>query len=143
MIKDFLFPKKLDYKGASAMLLALRLLFGIMLITHGVQKIMAYDALAAGNFPDPLGIGSAASVGLAIFGEVVCSAAFVFGFLYRLSMLPMIITLAVAFFAVHGGSVAEGELAFIYLVVFIIMYAAGPGSYSLDALISRKLGIRR
>ena len=35
---------------------------------------------------------------LAIFGELFCSVAFVFGFLYRLSMIPMIVTMAVAFF---------------------------------------------
>ena len=38
---------------------------------------------------DPLGIGSQLSLVLAIFGEMVCSMAFIFGFLYRLAMLPM------------------------------------------------------
>ena len=32
---------------------------------------------------------------LAIFGEMVCSMAFIFGFLYRLAMLPMIFTMCI------------------------------------------------
>ena len=35
------------------------------------------------------GIGSKLSLVLAIFGEMVCSMAFIFGFLYRLTMIPM------------------------------------------------------
>ncbi len=46
---------------------------------------------------------------LAIFGELFCSVAFVFGFLYRLSMIPMIVTMAVAFFFAHGGSITGGS----------------------------------
>ena len=43
--------------------------------------------------------------------------AFIFGFLYRLAMLPMIFTMCIAFFVVHGSDpFAVNELAFIYLV---------------------------
>ena len=44
----------------------------------------------------------------------------------------MIVTMAVAFFFAHGGSITGGELAFVYLVVFILMYMVGPGKYSVD-----------
>jgi len=51
----------------------------------------------------------------------------------------MIITMAVAFFIVHGNDVfAIKELSFIYMIVFILLYIAGPGHYSFDAII-RKL----
>ena len=59
--------------------------------------------------------------------------------LYRLCMIPMIIVMATAFFYIHGGSVANGELAFSYLLLFILMYIAGPGRYSVDAIISYHL----
>ena len=109
----------------------MRLLFGSLLMTHGYAKLMGFAAMSA-SFPDPFGIGSRYSLMLAIFGELFCSVAFVFGFLYRLSMIPMIVTMAVAFFFAHGGSITGGELAFAYLVVFILMYVAGPGKYSVD-----------
>lgn len=138
MIKSFLFPTCYGEKSYSVFLLALRILFGLLLASHGLQKLLAYSSLAAGGFPDPLGIGSGASACLAIFGELFCSVAFIFGFLYRLSMIPMIVTMAVAFGAVHGWSINQGELAFAYLLVFIVMYIAGPGLYSVDGLIAKK-----
>ncbi len=52
-------------------------------MSHGVQKWANYDVMS-GSFPDPLGIGSQLSLVLAICGELVCSLAFIFGFLYRL-----------------------------------------------------------
>jgi putative oxidoreductase len=61
------------------------------------------------------------------------------GALYRLSMLPMLVTMAVAFFHIHSGSIVQGELAFVYLMVFILMYIAGPGQYSIDAKIHEYL----
>lgn len=122
----------------SALILALRLFFGIMLITHGYAKMMNFDALSA-TFADPLGVGSHVSLLLAIFAEVVCAVAFIFGFLFRLAVLPMIVTMAVAFFVVHGGTVAHGELALVYLVVFTLLLLVGPGRFSLDAILGRRL----
>ena len=64
-------------------------------------------------------------LGLAIFGELACSMAFIIGFLYRLAM-PMIFTMGMAFFVIHGNDpFAVKELAFIYLVVYVQMYIIG------------------
>ena len=81
-------------------LLALRLLFGGLLLMHGIMKIIDFDVLSV-SFPDPLGIGSTYSLALAIFAEAACSCAFILGLLFRLSLLPMITTMAVAFW---GGT---------------------------------------
>ena len=134
----FLFPVQPD-KRFSALVLALRVLFGGLLLSHGLQKWAAFSDLAP-VFPDPLGIGSSASLTLAVFGEAVCSVAFVFGFLYRLALLPMIFTMSVAFFVVHGADpFAVKELAFVYLAVFVVLYVAGPGRYSVDYVIGKKM----
>ncbi|MCD8318151.1 MAG: DoxX family protein [Paraprevotella sp.] len=126
-----LFPRKANQTNFSLFLLAMRLFFGAMLMTHGYAKLMNFVSMSA-SFPDPFGVGSRLSLMLAIFGELFCSVAFIFGFLYRLSMLPMMVTMATAFFFAHHGSVSVGELSFIYLVVFILMYLVGPGKYSID-----------
>jgi len=132
----FLFPVKPDGWGISMLLLAFRILFGILLLTHGIQKWMSFSELS-GSFPDPLGVGSSVSLGLAIFGEVVCSVAFIFGAFYRLALIPMIFTMGVAFFVIHGGDpFAAKELAFVYLIAYIIMYIAGPGKFALDRLVA-------
>lgn len=139
VIYKFLFPSKPDGTAMSLLILALRIVFGVLLMSHGVQKWANFSAMSD-SFPDPLGIGSQLSLILAIFGEMVCSIAFIFGFLYRLAMIPMIFTMCVAFFVIHANDpFATKELAFVYLVVFILLYITGPGKYSLDHFIAKAL----
>ena len=138
-ILRFLFPDKPYTAGNSWLLLAARIIFGGLLMSHGIAKWQNFDALSAA-FPDPLGVGSGVSLALAIFGEVVCSVGFIAGLFYRLALIPMIFTMIVAFFVVHANDVfAVKELAFIYLVVFILMYIAGPGKFSIDHIIGNEL----
>ncbi|MCC8146418.1 MAG: DoxX family protein [Bacteroidales bacterium] len=134
-----LFPVKQPKGAFSLMLLSFRILFGIVLMTHGLEKLSNFSQLSE-SFPDPLGLTSRVSLGLAIFGEVACSLAFVFGFLYRLVLIPMIFTMGVAFFIIHGGDpFADRELAFVYMVTYIILYFPGPGKYSVDYWLGRNL----
>ncbi|MDR0962657.1 MAG: DoxX family protein [Mediterranea sp.] len=132
MLFKFLFPTKPEGAYASTLLLVARVVFGLLLMSHGIQKWTNFQELSA-SFPDPLGVGSSFSLVLAIFGELACSAAFIVGFLYRLSMIPMIFTMCVAFFVIHGGDAfSVKELPFAYLILFILLYLAGPGKYSVD-----------
>lgn len=126
-------------KSLPTFLLIARIVFGILLMNHGIQKWTNFQELSA-VFPDPLGVGSPLSLGLAIFGELACSMAFIIGFLYRLAMIPMVFTMAVAFFVIHGNDpFATKELAFVYLVVFILMYIIGPGKFAVDRWIRKAL----
>lgn len=104
MIYNFLFPTKPNTTKVSLFLLAVRIIFGILLMNHGIQKWSNFQELSTA-FPDPIGLGSSISLGLAIFGELVCSMGFIFGFLYRLAMIPMIFTMIVAFFVIHANDV--------------------------------------
>ena len=109
-ILRFLFPDKPYTAGNSWLLLAARIIFGGLLMSHGIAKWQNFDALSAA-FPDPLGVGSGVSLALAIFGEVVCSVGFIAGLFYRLALIPMIFTMCVAFFAVHGGDPFAARLS--------------------------------
>lgn len=134
-----LFPAAPCGAGASWLLLAARIAFGAMMMTHGIAKWQNFEALSTA-FPDPLGVGSRASLVLAIFAEVVCAAGFITGTLYRLALIPMIFTMCVAFFSVHGGDpFAARELAMLYLAAFVLLWAAGPGRYAVDHWIARRL----
>lgn len=136
---EFPVPGEPRDSRSSWLLLAARVVFGLLLMSHGIAKLQNFEALSA-TFPDPLGVGSRVSLVLAVFGEVVCAAGCVAGLLYRLALIPMVFTMCVAFFAVHGGdSFAARELALVYLVVFVLMYAAGPGRYAADTLIAQRI----
>lgn len=124
---------------SSALLLAARIIFGLLFLSHGMLKWMAFSDLVI-NFPDPLGVGHTVSLLLTIFAEVLCSVAFIMGFLYRLALLPMIFAMAVAAFVIHAGDpLVVREPALIYLTIFIIMFISGAGRFSVDAMIQRYL----
>ena len=139
VVYKFLFPAKPVGNAFSLFLLALHILFGVLLLSHGIQKWTNFSAMSE-SFPDPLGVGSTLSLGLAVFAEVFCSVGFIFGAFYRLAMIPMVFTMGMAFFVIHGNDpFAVKELAFIYLVVFVLMYITGPGKFSIDHVISSAL----
>ena len=143
MIYKFLFPLKPDSAGVSLFLLILRISFGLLLMNHGIQKWSNFQELST-SFPDPLGLGSPLSLGLAVFAELACPMAFIIGFLYRLAMIPMIFTMVIAFFVIHANDVfAMKELALVYLIIFVLMYISGPGKYSVDYVIGRQLKNKR
>ena len=79
------------------------------------------------------------SLMLSIFAEFCCSLFLITGLLVRITVLPMIAAMAVAVFDGHDAMMPEGELALIYLILFIILYATGPGRYSIDYLIDSKV----
>lgn len=119
-------------------LLLFRIVFGLfMLVGHGWGKLMAFSDKAAA-FPDPLGIGSELSMGSAIFCEVVCSALVVLGLATRFAVLPLVFTMVIAAFVVHGGDpFATKELALIYLFAFALLFFTGPGSLSIDKMLAK------
>lgn len=81
VVYKFLFPAKPVGNAFSLFLLALRILFGVLLLSHGIQKWTNFSAMSE-SFPDPLGVGSTLSLGLAVFAEVFCSVGFIFGAFY-------------------------------------------------------------
>ena len=139
-VKTFLRLLRLDFLPVNAdlALLALRLWLGLtLLFNHGLDKLLSFSEKASG-FPDPLGVGHSASLALAVFGEVVCSALLVLGLMARLASLGLAINMSVAFFLVHQTALSgehSGELAFVYLAGFVALLIAGPGRFSLDQVV--------
>ena len=111
-----------------------------MLFGHGADKLVNFGDIVI-NFPDPLGIGSGLTLGFAVFAEFFCSLAIGFGILTRLATIPLMITMLVATFVVHGaGPWATQELAFVYFLVYLAILIAGPGKYSVDRKVVQKNG---
>ena len=135
-MKKIFFPSVFPDASVSRLLLTLRLFFGFLFLMHGIDKLANFEVLSY-SFPDPLGMGSHLSLVLVILAEVFCALTFIGGFLFRFSLLPMLFAMFIAFFYAHGGSIADGELAFIYLGVFLLLLVTGPGRYSADYLIYR------
>jgi len=142
MFYNFLFPNYCREKVVSLLILAVRVFFGILFFTHGVSKLMNFNYLVD-SYPDVLGFGSYMSLMVTIFCEFCCSMFLVAGLLQRIVVLPMIAAMAVAFFDVHDAVFPEGELAFIYMIVFLMLFFTGPGRYSVDYLLVKKFNKER
>jgi putative oxidoreductase len=128
-------------RSADVALLVLRIWYGAaLLLLHGWGKVMNFSTLSE-KFADPFGIGRTPSLVLAIFGEVICPALLVAGLYTRVAALGAAVAMGTAFWFAHGAKLSgpgNGELAFAYLGVFVALFIAGAGKYSVDARIGAK-----
>jgi putative oxidoreductase len=109
-----------------------------MFFAHGLDKLTNFNELSQ-TFPNVLGFGSYFSLMVSIFCEFCCSLFLITGLMVRITVIPMIVSMAVAFFDVHDGMLPQGELALIYLIMFLLLYITGPGRFSIDYLIDKKI----
>jgi len=118
--------------------LLLRLVFGGMFIYHGYPKLANYDQMVQ-MFGDPIGIGNELSVILTIFGEFVCGILIVLGLFTRFAVVPVFITMLVAYFVAHGkDEFTVKMLPFVYLFLCVVIFILGSGKYSVDAALFKK-----
>ncbi len=139
VINHFLFPRPIGEMGSSLLILFFRLFIGAFILVHGITKCIHFSAMAE-HFPSPIGIGSKASLILVIFAEVVCALGFLTGFLYRLSLIAMIFSFSVIVFVVSAhANFQQKELPLVYLLSLVLLFLSGPGKYSIDYLIGKKI----
>lgn len=106
----------------------------LMLFGHGFDKLVNFSDKAA-NFPDPIGVGAALSLALAVFAEFFCSVAIGFGFATRLATIPLIITMITAAFVIHADDPwGRKELAILYMIPYLALLFTGAGKFSIDWL---------
>ena len=113
-------------------LLILRILSGAVLLSHGYPK---FQKILEGNlqFGDPLGIGQVPSLYLSTFAEFLCAILIIIGLFTRLSLIPLIINMSVAFFIVHAtDDFATKEKSILFLGMFIVLFLTGAGRFSID-----------
>jgi putative oxidoreductase len=116
-------------------ILLVRLIFGGMFIYHGYTKLAAYSQIQP-NFPDLIGIGATLSFNLVIFAEFGCGILVALGFLTRLAIIPIFITMSVAFFIAHAKDpFVVKQIAFVYWLLCVPIFVFGGGRYSVDRIL--------
>ncbi|MFH2055407.1 MAG: DoxX family protein, partial [bacterium] len=110
----------------------------MMAFGHGLGKLTTFSERAAG-FADPFGFGSTLSLSFAVFAEFFCSLLLVLGLFTRAIVIPLMITMAVAFLIIHAADpFGRKELALLYFTTYATIFFAGPGKYALDRLFARR-----
>ena len=121
-------------------LLLIRLSFGgIMCFQHGIPKLMKLLNGAPYKFADVFGLGTGLSLSLAVFSEVLCGFLLVIGLFTRWASVPLIVTMIIAAFLIHGSDpFGDKELAILYLIAYLCIFLLGPGKYSIDHRIGKE-----
>jgi putative oxidoreductase len=117
----------------------LRIMTGFLFFEHGAQKLFGFPAPMPGGGGPPIlslfGIGSI----LEFFGGLLI----LLGLFTRPVAFILAGEMAVAYFMAHapGGFwplLNKGELAVLYCFVFLYLFVAGGGEWSLDRLLRRR-----
>ncbi|MDF1823287.1 MAG: DoxX family protein [Verrucomicrobiales bacterium] len=137
LIQKATFPGSHDHLSSLGLLILRVLLGGFMLFGHGWGKLATFSEKSA-QFPDPLGVGSTPSLALAVFAEVFCAAALILGFFTRAAVIPLLTTMVVAAFIIHGDDPFQRkEFALLYAIPFLALMLTGAGAFSIDAKLKR------
>ncbi|MBF5026485.1 DoxX family protein [Planobacterium oryzisoli] len=120
-------------------LLAVRIFIGFAMISHGFPKLMKLSGDEPISFYNFLGLGPEVSLGLAVFAEFVCSIFIILGLFTRWAVFFLLITMAVAGLVVHGSDpFGDKEMSLLYLANYLMLFAFGPGKFSIDAMIAKR-----
>ena len=120
-------------------LLIIRIFVGFAMLSHGfpkLQQLLSGEEIQFYNF---LGIGEKFTLILAVFAEFVCSIFIILGLFTRFAVFFLIVTMAVAGLVFHNADpFSKRETSLLYLSVYLLIFAAGPGKYSIDGMISKR-----
>ena len=135
------FNSDIQSKYLNLALLIMRVAFGLMIaLGHGWCKLCTFAEKSA-TFSDPLGVGNAVSLSLAVFAEFFCGLSLALGFVTRAVAFPLFFAMIVAVLIVHSNDPwSKKELALTYAIPFLTLMIAGGGKYSLDQLITSRFG---
>jgi putative oxidoreductase len=131
-MKNLLRLQPIHTNGA---VLLLRLIFGGLFMRYGYMKFENFDQITT-MFPDYLGIGAKGNLALVVFAELVCGFFVLIGFLTRFSVIPVFITMVVAYFAAHAKDAFDQKaIVLLLMILSVVIFILGSGKYSVDKLL--------
>jgi putative oxidoreductase len=116
------------------LLSVLRIVTGLLFLQHGTAKLLGFPAVGG-----LAGIELFSLIGLSGVLELAGGLLLALGLFTRPVAFILSGMMAIAYFMAHAGQnffplVNQGELAVLYCFVFLYFAAAGPGPWSVDAM---------
>ena len=134
MIRRIFIPPILP-AAANWGILILRVATSLLMLNYGYAKLERYISGERG-FADPLGFGEEVSFVLTILAEFVCSIFLVAGLFTRAVLVPLIVTMLVAFLIIHSDDPFDKqEHPLLFLIPYVTLFLTGPGRYSVDQVL--------
>ena len=123
---------------APRVLSLLRIIAALLFMQHGLMKLFAFPGPQPG-VPDPL----PAILLAAAWIEVVAGGLIALGLFTRAAAFLCSGMMAVAYFMAHASqgfwpALNGGEPAILFCFIFLYLVFAGPGTWSLDAVVRKK-----
>jgi putative oxidoreductase len=114
----------------------LRIITGLLFLEHGTAKYLGFPHLE--KVPDPISMS-----GISGMLDLVGGALIVLGLFTRPVAFLLSGNMAVAYFYAHAPRaffpmLNMGEAAILFCFVFLYIFFAGPGPWSVDAMMKRK-----
>jgi putative oxidoreductase len=115
----------------------LRIIMGLMIIQHGMAKIIGFPAVASFADLKPLSL-----IGIAGLIELTGGALLILGLLTRPVAFIISGEMAFAYFIAHAPKsffplMNGGTLAIMFCFTCLLLATAGPGPWSVDAAMKR------
>lgn len=121
----------------NAAMLFLRLISGILMMSHGYDKLVHFGENQS-KFMNFLGLGTTLSLALVVFAEFFCSLFIIIGLFTRFAVIPLIITMGVALYKAHNMDIlGDGETAMLYVAAYLVLLFVGPGRVSVDSMMGK------
>jgi putative oxidoreductase len=115
----------------------LRVITGLMIIQHGMAKLLGFPVVASFANLNPLSL-----IGTAGFIELIGGALLIVGLQTRLDAFIISGEMAFAYFIAHAPKsfyplINGGTLAIMFCFTCLFLATAGPGPWSVDAAMKR------
>ena len=141
MIPKALFATNAGAGITSFGLLVLRAAALSLFLKHGLEKLTGYSTMVR-HFPDPIHMGTHASLAFALLNDGICSVLVMIGLATRPAAVVILINLLTAFFFVHHAAYFSNghlELVALYIIIFATLLFTGPGRFSIDGRLQATL----
>jgi len=126
--------------GFNISLFVFRILVSVeLMMAHGLKKV-GIGIAQAEQIPNPLCLPENLNRLFAISANLFFPVLVILGLFTRIAVLPILAVTLTGYFVVHWhDSLLEKDTPFIYSVIYLFLLVIGPGKYSADYSINKRI----